>query len=173
MQNHDSDFDFAMRLRSNIEDYWLKTDFEYVANSKNHVRFGNNIIRHNFRPSIFQLTVQEFGETEEDIINSAEQFISDVISLYVENDQEINNNLKINYGLHYNVYRFRDTYYQSLQPRISGRYLISDQSAFKLSFARMQQFLHLLSSINGIGLPSDLWVPATNLIPYSFLKNVD
>ncbi len=165
VQDREADFDFALRLRSNIEDYGLKSDFEYHPNSQNHIRFGTNYIRHYFRPSIFQFTVQEFNQVEEDILNQAEQFMSDEAALYIENDQIINDRIKVNYGLHYNLYRIRDTYYQSLQPRVSGRYLLDSQSSLKLSFARMQQFLHLLSSNSGVGLPSDLWVPATEIIP--------
>ena len=53
--------------------------------------------------------------------------------------------------------------YWSLQPRISGRYLLNGNSSVKASYASMTQFMHLLTNA-GIGLPTDLWLPATERV---------
>jgi len=50
-----------------------------------------------------------------------------------------------------------------LEPRFSGRYMIKPSLSFKASYAMMNQYIHLLSN-TGIGLPTDLWVPATNRV---------
>lgn len=160
-----NDFNFDLRLRSNIEDYGLKADFEYIPNSKNHIRFGGNYIRHYFRPSSLQISSSDTDIDFDSIFNAATILVSDEFSVYAENDWIINSKIRVNYGLHLAMYRFDDTYYGSVQPRISGRHMLNGNSSIKLSYARMQQFLHLLSSNAGIGLPSDLWVPATNFIP--------
>ena len=54
-------------------------------------------------------------------------------------------------------------YYHSLQPRLSARYMINESWSMKASYAKMQQYIHLLTN-NNIGLPTDLWVPATDKI---------
>lgn len=54
-------------------------------------------------------------------------------------------------------------FYYSVQPRFSGRYLLNENWAIKASYAKMQQYIHLLSNTN-IGLPTDLWVPATDSV---------
>ncbi|MCC5917602.1 MAG: carboxypeptidase-like regulatory domain-containing protein [Cryomorphaceae bacterium] len=159
------DFDLTVGLRSNIEDYGAKADFEYIPNNKNHIRFGANIIHHQFRPSTAQLNEKTSGFSLDSIYNLSPVLQSQEAYLYAENDHEITDRLMANYGLHYGMYLFEEKFYHSLQPRLSFRYLLNDRSALKISYARMQQFLHLLSSNNGIGLPSDLWVPATNVIP--------
>ncbi|NBX64367.1 MAG: TonB-dependent receptor, partial [Bacteroidetes bacterium] len=46
------------------------------------------------------------------------------------------------------------------EPRMSLAYNIRKDLALKGSYALMNQYIHLLSS-TGIGLPTDLWVPAT------------
>src|SRR5690606_34312631 len=51
----------------------------------------------------------------------------------------------------------------SLQPRLSSRFLLPDDIALKASFATMRQYLNLLS-FDGIGLPTDLWLPTTSRI---------
>jgi hypothetical protein len=156
---------FDLRLRSNIEDYGLKADFEYIPSSDYHIRFGANYIRHYFRPSSLQVNTEEGNFDFDSIFNLAGILTSDELSFYAENDWIVNSAMRVNYGLHLALYRFDDTYYSSLQPRVSGRYMLNSNSSVKLSYARMQQFLHLLSSNSGVGLPSDLWVPATNIIP--------
>ena len=55
-------------------------------------------------------------------------------------------------------------YLNSLQPRVSARYLINERLSAKLSYASMMQFIHLLSNTT-VGLPTDLWVPATSQVP--------
>jgi len=50
--------------------------------------------------------------------------------------------------------------YFSAQPRISMRYLLSDDQSIKASFATMNQYINLLTT-EGIGLPTDIWVPST------------
>jgi hypothetical protein len=156
---------FQLRLSSNIEDFGLKADWEYFPNPQNHVRFGGNIVRHYFRPAAVNVKENFSGVNTDSLINLSPVLSSWDFQFYAENDHKITERIRANYGLHYNYYRFKDIYYHSLQPRLSTRYRLDNRSAIKASFARMQQYLHLLSSNNGIGLPSDLWVPATDLIP--------
>jgi hypothetical protein len=54
-------------------------------------------------------------------------------------------------------------FYKSIQPRFSARYLLPQNWSVKASYASMMQFIHLLANSN-VGLPTDLWVPATKKI---------
>lgn len=156
---------FSTDYRSNIEDFGLKADWEYLPNPRNHMRFGGGVIHHSFKPAALRFRDSGTGISNDSLINLSPVLGSVEAQIYFENDHTITEKLRINYGLHYNFYQYKQTTYGSLQPRISGRYLLTNRSAIKASYARMQQFLHLLSSNNGIGLPSDLWVPATDSIP--------
>ncbi len=49
--------------------------------------------------------------------------------------------------------------YDGWEPRASARYAIGEQSSLKVSYARTQQFLHLVSPMNS-PTPLDLWEPA-------------
>jgi outer membrane receptor for ferrienterochelin and colicin len=83
--------------------------------------------------------------------------------LYIEDDWTISNNLKVNFGLHYASFLLQDKSYHSLQPRVSSRWLLPKDWSIKGSFATMQQYINLLA-FEGIGLPTDLWVPTTDRI---------
>lgn len=65
--------------------------------------------------------------------------------------------------MHYAGFKVQNSFYTSLQPRASMRYLINDDYSIKASYARMNQFINLLS-FDGVGLPTDLWVPVTDKI---------
>jgi hypothetical protein len=79
--------------------------------------------------------------------------------LYGEDDITLGP-LRANIGLHASAFAVQGAFYRSLQPRIGLRYLLSNGLALKASFATMSQYINLLTN-EGIGLPTDLWVPST------------
>jgi hypothetical protein len=98
---------------------------------------------------------------------------------YVEDNVKITSRLKANIGLHIGYYslannsstdniglrdKINDKNNLSLQPRVSARYLLSENWSLKASYANMQQNIHLLSN-SSVGFPSDIWVPAIDSVP--------
>lgn len=149
---------------SGIEDYAAKIDFDYLPSPNHYVRFGVNAIRHTFRPGALNLRYDDnFSEDALDTLLGSQQTQAVEFAAYVEDDIEITNRLKINAGLHFSGFYVNDKLYTSLQPRIAGRYLLNEQLSLKASYVQMAQFIHLLTN-SGIGLPTDLWVPATDRV---------
>jgi outer membrane cobalamin receptor len=150
---------------SQIRDISLKTEWDYNPDDKNRIKFGGTIIRHHFEPGGTRIkNFNPFDNIRTDTflgstpVNGFENFV------FIENDQIINSRIKLNYGLHYSQFILPKKFYHSLQPRISGRYLMAKSWALKASATYMQQYIHLLSN-NSLGLPTDLWVPTTDVIP--------
>jgi len=85
-------------------------------------------------------------------------------SIYAEDDWTVAPWLMANVGLRYSLFSVENKTYGSLEPRASVRFLLTPAMALKLSYARMAQGVHLLSSSN-IVMPSDIWVPVTEKIP--------
>ena len=134
-----------------------------MSPSPNHyIRYGVNLISHRFNPGALSVKIEDpsvpFNTT---LKSEQEQALEGAV--YVEDDWQITNAFKANVGVHASAYQVGSKFYQSVQPRLSTRYLISDALSLKASYARMTQFIHLLTS--SIGLPNDLWVPATERIP--------
>lgn len=154
----------GFKYQSGIKDYAFKTDFEYVPNPDHYVRFGAGIIHHTFSPGAAEFNLQQ-DVFDFDTIVGNDQVKTYELSLYVEDDWDITPNLKANIGLHASAFSVDGKTYSSLQPRAGVRYLLPKDFALKGSFAMMTQYLHLLSN-EGVGLPTDLWVPTTkNIIP--------
>jgi len=147
---------------SGINDLAGKIDFDWVPNTSHFIKFGLSAIHHTFKPGKFDLK-QITNSNEFQLTLGQEDISSQELDLYIEDDFKINDKVKINTGLHGSAFVVQGKSYYSLQPRISGRYLLSDGSSLKASFATMRQYVHLLA-FEGIGLPTDLWLPTTERI---------
>ncbi|TVP47360.1 MAG: TonB-dependent receptor [Mongoliibacter sp.] len=148
---------YAERYFSGIRDWAAKADFEFVPNPDHYVRFGGNAILHRFSPGVY---ASESTQREDDMVLGSEVLNSTEYAFYVEDDINISSRLKANVGLHYSGFLTDGEHYKSLQPRLAARYLLDESTSIKASFVTMAQFIHLLTNA-GLGLPTDLWVPAT------------
>ncbi len=178
--------DFADELidiRSLIKDYNIKEDFQYFINPKHAVKFGLNVLYHDFLPG-------KLSATEESTVN--EKTIKNKYALenavYINHEFDATSQLTINYGLRYSgfgvygpgvVYKYNSEgipldstnydgsdlikYYGGFEPRISFNYILTESSSTKISYARNKQYLHLLS-ISTSTTPFDLWHPSTSII---------
>lgn len=147
---------------SGIEDVGAKWDMEYHPNSQHEIKFGINVTNHRFTPGVNSWTFDVGGFQLDTAFGSYIQDAMDV-SAYFQDDWKIGDKLRVNMGLHMNQFSVNQEDYISLQPRLSARYLINEMSSIKASYVQMNQNLHLLAN-QGLGLPTDLWVPATDRI---------
>lgn len=154
----------ASLYQSGIVDLGGRIDFLYALNNRHSIRFGGNVTLHTFNPgaTTFQATF-EGSLSAIDTTLGADEVGSDEHFLFVEDEMRLHPNLKANVGLHAALLRVNGTNFASLQPRASLNYRLPDGSAVKASYARMNQFVHLLTN-EGLALPTDLWVPATDRV---------
>jgi hypothetical protein len=150
----------SLKLESRIQDYGMKMDFNYNPNPKNQIRFGTEIINHTFNPNSISSNISildSLPSLQSRKINSTE------MALYALNDWEINSKFKLNYGLRISSTYIQKTLYAGLEPRINIRYQLNESNSIKMSYSRMKQYMHLVSS-SAIALPTDLWYPVTKTI---------
>lgn len=151
---------FEMRLYSGIRDISLKQDFDYALNNKHYLKTGFFIQQHRFTPSATTIKDSEFPEDnldDRDIIDALET------AAYIEDRFQISKRLKSNFGLRFSHFNQNKKNYVGIEPRLSFSYSLKEDLALKASYALMNQYIHLLSS-TGVGLPTDLWVPATSKV---------
>jgi hypothetical protein len=144
---------------SGINDWSGKMDFTFIPNPDNNVKFGVGDTYHTFRPGVNRFEQSGQGSNQDTSFGSYDQYAHELFA-YIENDQVLTPRLKINYGLHLSAFLVSGKEYVQLQPRFSGNFILNEYSSLKMAYARTAQYLHLLSN-TGIGLPTDLWVPAT------------
>ena len=155
----------SVRLRylSGIRDWGLKLDLDYIPDPAHYVRAGGSATLHTYRPGAAHIRSDPLYGAPEDTTLTAQVTDALEYSLYAEDDVRLTDLLKANLGLHTSGFLVDGEVYTSLQPRLSMRYLLPSDWAVKASYARMRQYIHLLSN-STVGLPTDLWLPATERV---------
>ena len=156
---------------SGIKDISLRADFNYNPLPEHDIRFGSYLTRHFFTPEVVSTHIDyldqiQMGEklTLDTTINSSMVPATEAV-LFAEDDWELGENVKLNVGFHASGFFVDNTFYPSLQPRVSSRIMIADDLSVKAGYAYMKQYMHLLSTTS-ISMPTDLWVPVTrNIAP--------
>ena len=147
---------------SGINDWTGKIDVTFLPNPNHNIKFGIGDIYHTFKPGVTTESYNYDGFSQSASVGSKFHYAHEV-SAYLEDEHKISNKLKVNYGLHHSSFFVGTKQYHELQPRISANYILTENSSIKFGYSRNAQFLHLLTN-TGIGLPTDLWVPATEKI---------
>ena len=147
-------------LRSGISDLTGRVDFDYAPSPDHAVKFGAVLTHHLFRPQVQSVNSSATDEAPFSRSVGESSVSAGEMSLYAEDDWSLTESLKIDGGLALTGFLVKDRFYPSVQPRLSGRLLLSDDLSVKAGYSYMTQYMHLLSNSN-ISLPSDLWVPVT------------
>ncbi len=146
---------------SKIEDYGLQLQFDYYPTSRHSIKYGVGSVWHEFTPGVN--TFEQSSSTSEQAIDTlfGDQKLNSLESYaFVEDEIKLSTRLSANVGIHAAGLLVEDEWYPSLQPRISMQYQVSEFWNLRASYAEMTQFIHLLTN-STLGIPLDLWVPAT------------
>lgn len=175
---------FEIGLSSGIRDMTLKSDFDYYPLPNHKLKFGGLITHHKFIPNVVTGRQDSVVFTPN---NEGAKYAMEA-ALYLQDDWEIGEKLKINYGLRWSSFNQVGPYtlytrdangnkldstsygrlktvkaYGGLEPRITVRYALDDESSLKAAVTRNYQYIHLVTNA-GTTLPTDLWVPSTYLV---------
>ena len=164
--------EFELKIFSGINDWNTKVDFLYQPNQRHTIKFGSNYTYHEFTPG------NASGRSGEVVFEPDEIFkqYSNEGALYLSDDFEVSESLKIHAGLRYSSFQhsgyisFRDYVkndftgnkdnYRHIEPRLSFRYRLNTSSSIKGAYTQNYQYIHLAST-SSVSLPTDLWVPSS------------
>ncbi len=147
-------------IRSSIDDIGLKLSYDYRPNNQTTIKFGGTLQSHLFKPNL--ISVQ--GDISDFIKNKPSPEIQALESaIYGNFERDLSEKWRLSAGLRLSSLAVQSVFYANPEPRISARYLLNDQQSLKFGYARMAQYLHLVSS-SSLALPTDLWYPATKNI---------
>jgi hypothetical protein len=147
-----------LSVRSAISDIGLKGDLRWRARGAHKLSGGFSYIKHTFNPNIVQST----GSALEQYKNSDGATISNTeTAVYANDEYTISPAWLLNAGLRISQDFASNRAYVNPEPRLALRYLVTEHSSVKMSYARMAQYMHLVSS-SSLTLPTDLWYPVTS-----------
>lgn len=149
--------DNGIFIGSRINDWGVKSDFTWYKNPRNTIKYGGSIINHTFKPNV----ISAKGIISEFMKNSAGKVVNtQEAGVYIRNEQSIRPGFKVNYGTRISACLTEGRVYAGIEPRLAAVYETGKNSALKFGYARMKQYLHLVSS-SSVSLPTDLWYPVT------------
>lgn len=180
---------YQMKLTSGIEDINMKVDFSYLPNYKHNIKFGANYIYHTFTPN--NISAKTSGIDLD--LGPDVKLYSHEGAIYINDEFEINSLIKVNAGLRYSNFthvgpftryikesKYNQTIdtktyekgeivknFNHIEPRLSGRFLLNEFSSIKAGFTQNYQYIHL-ASISAISLPTDIWIPSSDLVKPQF-----
>ena len=146
---------FSFTLGSRITDYTGRTDFEYTPDDRHQVKFGAMLTQHTFG----------VGRLNANSSDGRVNFGSDINyhgldgAVYATDNYKATDKLQLEGGLRLTGFRSGDNQYGGLEPRAAARYSLSDKTSFKLNYALMYQYVHLVTN-SGATLPTDIWYPS-------------
>ncbi len=153
------DIGYSYNYYSGIRDYGGLVDFDYRPSPSHSIRYGGKYLYHKFSPGVETL------ESTDDTLNlefNNDPIFANEFYVYAEDNFQLGSRIRANIGLHYSAFMVKEKFYHSLQPRFTGRVLLTPHLSLKAAFTRMDQYIHLLTN-STIGLPTDIWVPSTDL----------
>jgi len=179
-----SQHDFALSLSSGIRDGNAKVDFDYYPSPQHKLKFGGLYTYHKFIPNV----VSGHSDSMEFHPNNEGAKYANETALYIQDDWELGDKIKINYGLRWSNFtqigpytkyvrdsdrnKIDSTVYKSFEsiksyggpePRLTVRYAFNDETSIKAAIAHNYQYIHLVSN-SANTLPTDLWVPSTYIV---------
>lgn len=189
-----SDYDFgtemmidpySFKLSSGVRDYGLKSELTWIPNPKHNLRFGIHNVFHDCKPGQYKVETGEdygFGQAK------VQHYLGNELSIYAHDEYDITPKWKLNMGLRYSNYHHLGPFtryildeignvidsivykpgesivqYNRVEPRFSLRWLIDSTTSIKLSATLNYQYMHRIS-IASISLPTDVWMPSTDLL---------
>ncbi len=154
---------------SKVNDQGIKIDIEFLQSDRVNFKFGAGLIKHNFSPGSSESGIQLIDIPTFDL-DSIDANIRDSLGLidietiesfaYYETGISLSRQLQLTLGLHARIWNLDDYTHTSILPRIGLDYQVNDMVSLSASYLEMIQYLHLLTK-SDIGLPGDIWVPAT------------
>ncbi len=176
---------YSFGLTSKVRDYNAKSELTWIPTPQHNLRFGVQNVFHDCTPGKIDV---EAGQGVEFNMPSAQHYYGNELSIYVHDEWDITKHWKLNMGVRYTNYQHLGPFkryvlndfgnvvdsilypkgksiaqYNRAEPRLSLRWLIDSTTSLKASFTLNYQFMNQIS-IASISLPTDIWIPCTDLI---------
>jgi hypothetical protein len=171
------------KIKSQIQDWNLKEDFQYELGSNHSLKFGLNVLYHQISPGEIKASANSsFNDIE------VEDRFGYEAAAYVSDEWKASDKLTLLFGVRMNgmlvmgpgtfkTYHPDGTAstvnalgsgkllksYFNPEPRFSASYLLSEQQSVKFSYGRNTQNIHLLSNSTS-STPTDVYVMSSNNI---------
>lgn len=146
---------------SGLTDVGSQYDLNLQVSNRYRFRIGGSATLHRYQPGQRDLRVVADQEAVLDTTIAPSGKVSTMEwGAYVENQVDVTSRLSANVGMRVSGLIVQGRTRAHFEPRFHTSLQLTDRVQWTTSYARMAQYVHQLSN-SGVGLPTDLWVPAT------------
>ena len=175
---------YTMEMSSGVRDISLKSELTYTPAIPHEFKFGVHYIFHTFFPNKMAV---DAGIADLSLPN-VDPYYGHELGIYANDEFDLFPWWKINAGLRYSHFEFVgpftryvfDEYgiltdsivykpghiikqYNGLEPRLSMRFKVAENTSIKTSYTLNYQYLHQVA-LATISLPTDVWMPSTEIV---------
>jgi hypothetical protein len=145
--------EISLSIGSRIWDQGIVNNWTYFISEKHTLKFGASAIYHRF-------TVGEYGISSEFTdIKDGQNIVAGEFGAYLSHNWRISKRVEVLSGLRNSTFNSKTKTYNNIEPRLAIKTNINTNFTIKASYARMYQYLHLVSS-SAASLPTDVWYPS-------------
>ena len=145
--------ELSFSLGSKISDQGLLNNWGYSINDRHNLKFGLSAIHHRF-------TVGEYGISSEFTdIKNGQHIEAGEFGAYLSHTWKVSPRVEVLSGLRNSTFTGRTKIFNNIEPRFALKTSVHESATIKASYARMYQYLHLVSS-SAASLPTDVWYPS-------------
>lgn len=149
-----------MQIHANIADIGYRFQLEHYVHSKLSFKYGSEFIHHTFLPNHTKLQ----GNFNENIkANAATSKWLNESAIYVSSSYKITAKLNTVLGMRLSAAQVLGRQFINPEPRMLVNYDLTAHHSFSVSYAKMVQYMFLLSG-SSVMLPTDLWYGVTTKI---------
>jgi hypothetical protein len=145
--------ELSSSIGSRIWDHGLVNNWNFFINAKHDLKFGLSAISHRF-------IVGEYGISSEFTdIKGGQNIQAGEFGAYVSHSWKLSKRLEVLSGLRNSSFNNKAKSFNNIEPRMALKASFNSNSTIKASYARMNQYIHLVSS-SAASLPTDIWYPS-------------
>lgn len=150
-------------LYTGIKDVTVKTNFTLLPSSDHVVEAGVVFTHHLLYPGAVSGKIPKKGNKLVVNPDSIATQSSNEAAFHISDDLKMTDRLSVNYGLRIPVFFDQTKTYYFVEPRITGKFSIDDNTSIKASYTKMNQFMHLVPNSTA-SLPTDIWLSSNSKI---------
>lgn len=166
-----------LQIDATISDKGIKYQIEHQLHTKWYATYGAELIQHTFLPNRTRL-VGAFNENLKTQQSPINHLIENAV--FFSTKAKLKRSFDAQFGMRVSAANGKDFTYILPEPRALLTYHMNSSSSFSVSYAKMVQYMFLLSG-SSVMLPTDLWYGVTKQIKplqahhwgagYQFQKN--
>ena len=160
------------KINNNLEQFVALNDIGLTADFHNKIgihqtlRYGLSAIYHGYNPEWLNSEYYEepSGSGSLRAIQDSTRTAGGEFSIYIEDEAKIADWLTLNIGVRDVIYNMSSFTWNSFEPRIAAGFYINNFLNVKISYSKISQFSHLLSTLY-LDMPASCWMPSSPMAP--------